>query len=41
LRFQLDVRCCFKTSSLQFHFQFGKQSKIARLSPAIREDGER
>jgi hypothetical protein len=26
--FPLDVRHCFKTSSLLFHFQFGKQSKI-------------
>jgi hypothetical protein len=29
LRFPLDVRHCFKTS-LQFHFQLGKQSEIAR-----------
>jgi hypothetical protein len=28
LRFPVDVRHCFKTSSLQFHFQFGKQSEI-------------
>jgi hypothetical protein len=28
LRFPFDVRHCFKTSSLQFHFQFGKQSEI-------------
>jgi hypothetical protein len=28
LRFSLDVRHCSKTSSLQFHFQFGKQSEI-------------
>jgi hypothetical protein len=28
LRFPLDVRHCFKTSSLQFHFQCGKQSEI-------------
>jgi hypothetical protein len=28
LRFSLDVRHCFKTSSLQLHFQFGKQSEI-------------
>jgi hypothetical protein len=42
LRFPLDVRHCFKTPSLQFHFQFGKQSEITGgLSPASREDGER
>jgi hypothetical protein len=28
LRFASDVRHCFKTSSLQFYFQFGKQSEI-------------
>jgi hypothetical protein len=28
LRLSLDVRRCFKMSSLQFHFQFGKQSEI-------------
>jgi hypothetical protein len=28
LRFPLDVRHCFETSSHQFHFQFGKQSEI-------------
>jgi hypothetical protein len=28
LQFLLDVRYCFETSSLQIHFQFGKQSKI-------------
>jgi hypothetical protein len=28
LQFPLDVRHCFKTSSLQLHFQFGKQSEI-------------
>jgi hypothetical protein len=28
LQFPLDVRHCFKTSSLQFHFQCGKQSEI-------------
>jgi hypothetical protein len=27
LWFPLDFRHCFKTSSLQFHFQFGKQVK--------------
>jgi hypothetical protein len=27
LRFPLGVRHCFETSSLQFHFQFGKQSE--------------
>jgi hypothetical protein len=27
LRFPLDVRRCLKMSSLQFHFQFGKQSE--------------
>jgi hypothetical protein len=25
LQFPFDVRHCFKTSSLEFHFQFGKQ----------------
>jgi hypothetical protein len=29
-----DVRHCYQTSSLQFHFQFGKQSEITGLSPA-------
>jgi hypothetical protein len=29
LGLHLDVKCCFKMSSLQFHFQFGKQSEIA------------
>jgi hypothetical protein len=29
-RFTLDVRRCLKTSSLRFHFQFGKQSEITR-----------
>jgi hypothetical protein len=28
LLFPLDVRHYFKMLSLQFHFQFGKQSKI-------------
>jgi hypothetical protein len=28
LRFPLDFRHCFKTSSIQFHFQFRKQSEI-------------
>jgi hypothetical protein len=28
LQFLLDVTHCFKTSSLQFHLQFGKQSEI-------------
>jgi hypothetical protein len=28
LRFPLDVWHCFKTSSLYFHFQSGKQSEI-------------
>jgi hypothetical protein len=28
LRLPLDVRQSFKTSSLQFHFQFGKKSEI-------------
>jgi hypothetical protein len=28
LRFPLNIRHCFKMSSLQFHFQFGKQSEI-------------
>jgi hypothetical protein len=28
LRFPLDVGHSFKTSSLQFYFQFGKQSEI-------------
>jgi hypothetical protein len=28
LRYTLDARHCFKTSSLQFHFQFGKRSEI-------------
>jgi hypothetical protein len=28
LQFPLDVRHCFKTPSLQFHFKFGKQSEI-------------
>jgi hypothetical protein len=28
LKFNSDVRHCFKTSSLQFHFQFWKQSEI-------------
>jgi hypothetical protein len=28
LQFPLDARHCFKTSSLQFNFQFGKQSKL-------------
>jgi hypothetical protein len=28
LRLPLDVRHCFKTSPLQFHIQFGKQSEI-------------
>jgi hypothetical protein len=28
LRFPLDVRHCFKMSSLQLHFQFGKHSEI-------------
>jgi hypothetical protein len=27
-RFSLDIRHCFKMSSLQFHFLFGKQSEI-------------
>jgi hypothetical protein len=40
VRFPLDVRHCLKTSSLQFHFQFGKQSKITGLSLASRKDGE-
>jgi hypothetical protein len=40
LRFTLDIRHCFKTPSLQFHFQFGKQSEITGLSPASRKDGE-
>jgi hypothetical protein len=31
LRFPLDVRHCFKTSSLQFHFQFGKQIQLSSL----------
>jgi hypothetical protein len=26
--FSLDITCCFKTLSLQFHFKFGKQSEI-------------
>jgi hypothetical protein len=30
LWFPLVVRHCFKMSSLQFNFQFGKQSKITR-----------
>jgi hypothetical protein len=29
LQFPLDVRHCFKTSSLQFHFQFGKQIQLS------------
>jgi hypothetical protein len=29
LRFPLNVRHCFKTSSLQFHFQFGKQMQLS------------
>jgi hypothetical protein len=34
LQLPLDVRHCFKTSSVQFYFQFGKQSKITGgLSP--------
>jgi hypothetical protein len=28
LRFPLDVRHCFKTSSFQFHFQFGGKREI-------------
>jgi hypothetical protein len=37
-----NVRHCFKTAFLQFHFQSGKQSEITGgLSPASREDGER
>jgi hypothetical protein len=28
LRFPVDVRHCFRMSSLQFHFQFGKQSQM-------------
>jgi hypothetical protein len=41
LRFTLDVRYYFKTSSLLFHFQFGKQREIiVGLSPASREDEE-
>jgi hypothetical protein len=30
LRFPLDVRKCFKTSSFQFNFQLGKQTEITR-----------
>jgi hypothetical protein len=42
LRFPLDVRHCFKMPSIQFHFQFGRQSEITGgLSPASRADGER
>jgi hypothetical protein len=42
LRFPLDIKHCFKTSSLQFHFQIGKQSeRTGGLSPASGEDGER
>jgi hypothetical protein len=41
VRFSLDVRHCFKTSSLQFHFQFGEKKQNHRgLSSASREDGE-
>jgi hypothetical protein len=29
LRFPLDVGHCFKTSSFQFHFQFGKQIQLS------------
>jgi hypothetical protein len=33
LRFPLDVGHCFKTWSLQFHFQFGKEIQL--LSPIM------
>jgi hypothetical protein len=37
VEYPLDVKHCFKTSSLQFHFQFWKQSEITGgLSPASR-----
>jgi hypothetical protein len=35
LRFPLDVRHCFKMTSLQFQFQFGKQSEIT-VAPKFR-----
>jgi hypothetical protein len=28
VEYPLDVRYCFKMSSIQFHFQFWKQSEI-------------
>jgi hypothetical protein len=40
LRIPLDVRYCFKTSSFQFHFQFGKQQNHRGLSPMSWWDGE-
>jgi hypothetical protein len=40
LRFPLDVRRSFKTPSLQFHFQFGKQRNHRGLSTVSRKVGE-
>jgi hypothetical protein len=42
LWFPLDIRQCFETSSLQFHFQFGKTKWNHRgLSPVSRKNGEK
>jgi hypothetical protein len=40
LQFPSDIRYCFKTLSLQFHFQCGKQRNHKGLSLASRVDGE-
>jgi hypothetical protein len=40
VEYRSDVRHCFKTLSLQFHFQCGKQSKSIKASSTSRADEE-
>jgi hypothetical protein len=39
LRFPLDFRHCFKTSSLQFHFRFGNKAKSQEVGKSGDEGG--